>query len=71
MPRVTIPETRETKAVVVAVCSYEIAAILTGRFPTVTAFHRRWPVVGTALLGALAIHFYTPDPTLPRHPKEH
>ncbi|WP_067428397.1 hypothetical protein [Nocardioides jensenii] len=68
MARVAIPETPTTKALVAAICSYEVAAIVTRRFPTVTAFHRRWPAVGIALLGALAIHFFTPDPstTVPR-----
>lgn len=75
MPRVAIPENRETKAIVVAVCTYEVAAIMSSlvppaarriTIPTVTAIHRRWPVVGGAILVALAIHFFTPDPTLPK-----
>lgn len=61
MRRVCIPETRSTKALVVALCGYESAAIITGRIPTLTALHRRWPVVGIALVGALVVHFWAPD----------
>ena len=59
--RAVIPETRETKALVVALCSYEVLAISTGRTPTLTALNRRWPVVGFALLGALAVHFWATE----------
>lgn len=52
-----IPETPATKALVALLCSYEVVAIVSGRVPTITAYHRRWPVVGAALLGALAVHF--------------
>lgn len=61
MRRLAIPETRQTKALVVALCGYEVAAIVTGRTPTLTALHRRWPIVGAALIGALALHFWTPE----------
>ncbi len=61
MRRVSIPETRNTKALVVALCTYETAAITTGRVPTLTALHRRWPVVGLALVGALVVHFWAPE----------
>lgn len=61
MARVVIPETPATKALVAALCAYEVAAIATGRIPTITALNRRFPLIGAALLGALAIHFYTPD----------
>lgn len=64
MPRVAIPETRETKALVVAICAYEIVAVTTGRLPTVTALTGRWPALGVAIVGALAVHFWTPDPTI-------
>jgi hypothetical protein len=64
MLRVVIPETRETKALVVVTCAYEIAAITSGRIPTITALNIRWPVVGFVILGALAIHFWTPEPPL-------
>lgn len=52
-----IPENRATKALVVALCSYEVAAICTGRTPTLTALNRRWPVIGVAITAALAVHF--------------
>ncbi len=57
----TIPETRNTKALVVALCGWEIGAITTGRIPTLTALHRRWPIVGLALVGALVVHFWAPE----------
>lgn len=57
-----IPETPTTKAVVAALCTYEAVAILTGRVPTITALDRKWPVVGVVLVGALALHFWTPAP---------
>lgn len=48
---------RAEKALVVGLCSYEVAAILTGRVPTITAMSRRRPAVGAAILTALAWHF--------------
>ena len=62
MRRVHIPENRTTKAVVAALCAYETTAILTGRVPTITTLNRRHPVIGVALVGALALHFWTPAP---------
>lgn len=62
MSRLVIPETPLTKGVVAALCAYETAAICTGRVPTITALNHRWPVVGVALVGALALHFWVaPD----------
>lgn len=61
---VAIPETRETKALVMLACTYEVAAIGSNRLPTITALHRRWPILGAAIVAALTIHFFTPDPTL-------
>lgn len=61
MRGLSIPETPHTKALVVALCSYETAAIVTGRIPTLTALHRRWPAVGLVLVGALAVHFWAPE----------
>ena len=58
--RLTIPENRATKACVAALCAYETAAIVSGRVPTITALNHRWPAVGAVLVGALALHFWTP-----------
>lgn len=55
-----IPETPATKALVATLCAYEVAAIVTGRVPTITAMHRRWPAVGAAIVVALAVHFVPP-----------
>lgn len=55
---VMIPETPATKAVVAALCAYEVAAITTGRTPTITALNRRCPALGAVIVGALAVHFF-------------
>lgn len=55
------PGERLLRAVVVAACTYEVAAICTGRVPTITELNRRHPEVGSTLLAALAWHF-RPDP---------
>lgn len=57
-----LPETAATKALVALLCSYEVAAIVSGRVPTITACHRRQPLVGVAVLCALAVHFLPPRP---------
>lgn len=57
-----IPETPPVKALVALLCAYEVAAIISGRVPTITAYHRRQPLVGCALLTALAVHFLPPRP---------
>ena len=62
MRRDHIPETPVTEAIVAALCAYETTAILTGRVPTITTLNRRHPVVGVVLVGALALHFWTPAP---------
>lgn len=62
MRRAHIPENRATKAVVVGLCAWEVVAITTGRVPTITTLNRRWPAVGVVLVGALALHFWTPAP---------
>ncbi|MGZ4520693.1 MAG: hypothetical protein ACXVXW_09825 [Mycobacteriaceae bacterium] len=64
----TIPETPAVKAVVAGACAYETSAILSGfipsipTLPTITALNERWPVIGVAIVGALALHFWTPAP---------
>lgn len=68
MRRVHIPETPTTKAIVAGICSYETAAIVSSfvpsvpTLPTITALNRRHPVIGVVLVGALALHFWTPAP---------
>ncbi|GAW54760.1 hypothetical protein [Nocardioides sp. PD653] len=62
MLRPTIPETPLTKAVVAGLCAYEVAAITTGRVPTITTLNRRHPVIGIGIVIALALHFWTPAP---------
>ena len=64
----TIPETPVVKAVVAGICAYETTAIISGfapsmpTLPTITALNSRWPAVGVVLVGALALHFWTPVP---------
>ena len=66
MPRVVIPETPLTKALVVVGCSYEVVALGTGELPSWTALTSRRPLIGLAILGTLAIHFFwPPTPTTP------
>ena len=59
--RLVIPETPTTKAIVCGLCVYEVAAIATGRIPTITALHQRHPLIGVVLIAALVVHFCTPD----------
>lgn len=66
--RLSIPETTVTKGIVAGICTYETVAILSGfvpnvpTLPTITVLNRRHPVIGVALVGALALHFWTPAP---------
>lgn len=66
-----IPESPAVKAVVAGFCTYETTAILSGfmpaapTLPTITALHRRWPVVGAVIVLALVIHFWVPAPDNP------
>ena len=62
LSRPGIPENRATKAILAGICTYETAAIITGRVPTITTLNRRHPVIGVVLVGALALHFWTPAP---------
>lgn len=45
-------------------CSYEVAAIATGRAPTLTELSGRYRWLGPALVAALAVH-------LARQPRRH
>ena len=71
MARVHIPETPLTKALVAAVCSYEVVAIgsqyvqAVPTIPTVTALDRRWPLIGLTIVVSLAVHFWAPAPAIP------
>lgn len=47
-------------AVCVALCGYEIVALTTRAVPTITALDRRHPIIGGALIAALALHFWQP-----------
>jgi len=55
-----LEESDAVKAVVAGLCTYETLAILTGRAPTITAIHRRYPVIGVVIVAALAWHFRPP-----------
>lgn len=46
------------KAAVLALCSWEVAAISTGKVPTLTVLSRRWPLLRVALPLGLAVHLY-------------
>ena len=47
-----------TRWVAAGLCAYEVAAITTGKVPTVTQLCARHRVLGPALVAALAIHLY-------------
>lgn len=49
---------RVPRWVVVAGCSYEIAAITTGRAPTLTQLSARHRILAPALVAALAVHLW-------------
>jgi hypothetical protein len=55
-----MPE-RLARAALVAGCAYEVAAVVTGRVPTITALNRRCPVIGVAIVVTLAWHFRAHD----------
>jgi hypothetical protein len=50
------------KWVTVGLCLYEVAAILTGRIPTITRLSRRHPWVGALLTAVIGFHFATWKP---------
>ena len=64
----TIPETPAVKAVIAGLCAYETVAIISGfvphvpTLPTITALDDRYPIIGTGIVVALALHFWTPAP---------
>ena len=41
-----------------SLCLWECGAILTGRYPTITALCERWPLLGDVLVDALDIHLH-------------
>lgn len=51
------------KTVAGVACAYELGALATGRYPTLTQISGRHRWVGPLLVGALAIHLYR----TPRH----
>ena len=51
------------KWVAAGLCAFEVGAIATGRYPTLTQISGRHRWVGPLLVGALAVHLYR----APRH----
>jgi hypothetical protein len=49
------------KHVVLSLCAYEVAAIVTGRIPTLTALQKRYRFIGPLIVGGLFVHFYLDD----------
>jgi hypothetical protein len=45
------------KWVTMALCAYEITAIVTHKVPTITALQKRYKWVGKALIHTMKIHF--------------
>lgn len=45
----------------VCLCCYEIAALTTRRFPTLSELQQRYRLLGPTLLISLAVHFYEED----------
>lgn len=45
------------RALVAAICAYEVVAIVTRKVPTVSRIARRYPVAGAVVLAGLARHF--------------
>lgn len=50
-------EVIQVKAVVASLCAYELAAILTGKAPTITALNRRYRFIEPVILAGLFVHF--------------
>ena len=49
---------RAQRWIVIGGCSYELAALTTGRTPTLTMLCRTRPWLRVALVGSLAVHLY-------------
>lgn len=52
-----VEESPAARVVVASICAYEAAAITTGLVPTITACHRRHPIIGVLIVTALVWHF--------------
>jgi|HubBroStandDraft_5_1064220.scaffolds.fasta_scaffold69018_4 hypothetical protein len=46
------------RGVVVGFCQYEVAAIISGKTPTLTALSQKHRWLPWVILGGLAVHFY-------------
>jgi hypothetical protein len=54
------------KAIAGVLCAYELGALATGRYPTLTALSGRYRPLGPVLVIALAVHLYrTPRASRP------
>lgn len=54
---------------VVAVCGFEIAAITTGKVPTITMLCARHRLLAPAVLTVLAVHLYRQQPPRTLNPR--
>lgn len=52
-----------TKWAAAGLCGYELAAIVTGRVPTLTRLSARYRWLGPVLIAALAVHLARQPPT--------
>lgn len=46
------------RSIVIALCQYEVAAIISGKTPTLTKLSRKHRWLPYVILGGLAVHFY-------------
>jgi hypothetical protein len=46
------------RSVVIGLCQYEVAAIVSGKTPTLTKLSRQHRWLPYVILGGLAVHFY-------------
>jgi hypothetical protein len=56
---------RYLRAAVAVTCAYEVVAITTRKWPTVSRLVQRYPLLGTIVLAALARHFDPIDEVSP------